>query len=172
MGLMVAKMIRILRLSLALFALVMAGSSPGWSVEVGESMPQFSLKTFDGATFSRATLTGKPLLLIFWNTWCPKCMKELPEVRRLAEEDSPRGLVVLAVNTAMNDNEGKARAHWEKQGYAFPGAFDRHFEIGQAFGVFGVPTVFVFDREGNVLYKQATLPDDIEERLTKLTSKG
>lgn len=142
---------------------------PAWSVEVGESMPDFALQTFDGSKLSRATLAGKPLLLVFWNTWCPNCMRELPRINRLTEEFGPKGLEVLAVNTGINDAEGKARAFWKKHNYGFPTGFDHVFEIGQAFGVRGVPTIFLVDSKGIVRYKHVLLPENMEERLQELT---
>jgi thiol-disulfide isomerase/thioredoxin len=156
---------RLLRASLLALCFVTAMASLCRSVEVGESMPEFAIGTFNGASTSNATLKGKPLLLIFWNTWCPKCMKELPEIKRLHEAYGPKGLAVLAVNTAMNDAESKARAYWDKYGYGFPGGFDRYFETGQAFGVFAVPTVLLIDSKGVVRYKQAGLPEDVEDRI-------
>jgi peroxiredoxin len=150
---------------------LVAAASPSWGVEVGDSIPGFVIQTFDGARTSNETLKGKPLLLIFWNTWCPNCMRELPETKRLNEAFSPRGLAILGVNTAMNDNEAKARAYWEKSGYDFPGAFDRYFETGQAFGILSVPTIFLIDAEGIVRYKQARFPEDIDKRLHELTTR-
>jgi len=148
---------------------VMAMASPGWSVEVGEPLPEFAIQTFDGNKASRATLEGKAALVIFWNTWCPNCMKELPEINRLAEKLGPRGLEVLAVNTAFNDSENKARAYWKKYGYVFPVGFDHDFEVGQAFGVRGVPTIFLIDSKGVVRYKHTLIPEDMEERFKQLT---
>jgi len=143
--------------------------SPGWSVGVGEPMPDFSMQTFDGTNFSRATLEGKPLLLIFWNTWCPICMQELPKINRLAEKLGQRGLTILAINTGINDNENKARAYWKKYGYVFPTGFDHGFEIVTAFGILGVPTIFLADSKGVVRYKNPVLPEDMEERLKQLS---
>lgn len=142
--------------------------SPARAVEVGEPIPEFTFRAFDGSQASKGSVAGRPVVLIFWNTWCSNCMKELPEVKRLYEQYGPRGVAFLAVNTALNDSEGRARAYWEKSGHGFQGGFDRYFEIGQAFGVFAVPTVFLVDAEGVVLYKQARLPEDIEERLGRL----
>src|SRR5919108_5480992 len=85
---------------------LMVTVSPALSAEVGEPLPEFAVQTFDGKNLSRATLAGKPLMLVFWNTWCPDCMRELPRINRLAEKFGPRGLVVLAVNTGLNDSEG------------------------------------------------------------------
>jgi thiol-disulfide isomerase/thioredoxin len=161
----------IAKVLLVIFAFLMVTVAPCWSVEVGEAMPEFAVQTFDGNVSSRAALAGKPLLLIFWNTWCPNCMRELPKINALAKEFSPRGLAVLAVNTAINDNERKARAYWQEQGFVFSSGFDDYFEIGQAFAVRGVPTIFLFDSKGVARYKHTLIPVDMEERFRQLIVK-
>jgi thiol-disulfide isomerase/thioredoxin len=145
--------------------------SPGWGAEVGEPLPDFSIQTFDGKSLSRAGFAGKPLLLVFWNTWCSDCMRELPEINRLAEKLGPGGLAILAVNTGLNDSESKARAYWKKSGYGFPTGFDHSFQIGTVFKVRGVPTVFLVDSKGIIRYKQSLLPKDMEARFKLLTGK-
>jgi thiol-disulfide isomerase/thioredoxin len=139
-----------------------------WSTEVGEPLPDFSVQTFDGKSLSRAGFAGKPLLLVFWNTWCSDCMRELPEINRLAEKFAPRKVAVLAINTALNDTESKARAYWKKSAYSFPSGFDQTFELGRLFRVRGVPTVFLVDSRGVIRYKQSLLPKDMEERIKQL----
>ena len=161
-------MTRIVKTLLLVLSFLTVMVVPARSVEVGESMPDFALQTFDGSNLSRAMLEGKPLLLVFWNTWCPNCMRELPRINRLAEEFGPRGLKVLAVNTGINDAEGKARAFWKKHGYGFPTGFDHVFEIGQAFRVRGVPTIFLVDSKGVVRYKNVQLPENMEEHFKQL----
>ncbi|HXV21715.1 MAG TPA: TlpA disulfide reductase family protein [Desulfuromonadales bacterium] len=161
-------MTRIVKTLLLVLGFLTVMVAPGWSVEVGEPMPDFALQTFDGSKLSRATLEGKPLLLVFWNTWCPNCMREFPGINRLAEEFGPRGLKVLAINTGINDAEGKARAFWKKHGYGFPTGYDHVFEIGQAFGVRGVPTIFLVDSKGVVRYKHVQLPENMEEHFKQL----
>ena len=150
---------------------LMVTVSPALSAEVGEPLPEFAVQTFDGKNLSRATLAGKPLMLVFWNTWCPDCMRELPRINRLAEKFGPRGLVVLAVNTGLNDSEGKARAYWKKSGYVFPTGYDSTFEIGKALRVPGVPTVFLVDSAGVVRYKQTAIPENMEEWVRRLAGR-
>lgn len=154
---------------LVLMLLLMFMLSPCWGAEVGEPLPDFSIQTFDGKTLTRASFAGKPLLLVFWNTWCSECMRELPEIKRLVKKSASRKLVVLAINTALNDSESKARAYWKKNDYPFPSGFDHTFELGHLFKVHGVPTVFLVDSSGIVRYKQSLLPRDIEERIKRLT---
>ena len=156
---------------LLVLLMLMFTLSPGWAIEVGEPLPDFSVQTFDGKSLTRASFAGKPLLLVFWNTWCPDCMRELPEINRLAEKFGLKGLEVLGVNTGLNDSESKARAYWKKSAYLFPTGFDHSFEIGTAFRVRGVPTVFLVDSKGVVRYKQSLLPKDMEERIRQLTGK-
>ena len=157
----------IIILTVLIFAVSAAGLSFG--TEMGDPAPDFRIMTLDGNQVSSRALEGKPILLVFWNTWCPDCMRELPRINRLAEVYGPKGLAVLAVNTAMNDSEPKARSYWTKNGYVFPTAFDKYFDIGQAFAVRGVPTIFMIDSKGIVSYKQSKIPDDVEERLNQLT---
>ena len=146
-------------------------ATPGWSVEVGQPAPDFSMQTFAGNRLSRASLKGKPLLLVFWNTWCVNCKKEMPRIGRLARDSAAQGLTVLAINTGLNDSEQKARDYWKKNGYSFPVGFDRHFDIGESFGVLGVPTVLLVDAGGVVRYKSPVLPDNMAQRIGKLSGR-
>ena len=55
------------------------------------------LATPSGAQLPVRTLRGRPLVLNFWATWCPPCVKEMPELDRFAREFSNRGWQVLGV---------------------------------------------------------------------------
>jgi peroxiredoxin len=168
LALVVLKMARIAKLLSGVVSVLTVMSSPGWAVEAGEPLPDFAIQTFDGGHASRATLAGKPMLLIFWNTWCPICMEELPKINRLAARLDHSGVGLLAINTGINDSENKARSYWKKYGYGFPAGFDFDFEMITAFRVPGVPTILLVDSKGVVRYKNSLLPEDVEERLKQL----
>lgn len=135
------------------------------ALELGAPAPEFSLRTFSGQQFSSTTLDGKPLLLVFWNTWCVNCQRELAELQRLATSYGPKKLTILAVNTGINDSEPKARGYLQQQGYSFAAGYDHDFSLGQAFQVRGVPTVCLIDAAGVLRYLQAGLPEDLENLL-------
>ena len=158
-----------LKIAAAALALLAILVSPARGSRVGEPMPEFSLQTLAGQNLTSAGFKRKPLLLVFWNTWCPLCRKELPGIMQLSERFGPRGLAVLAVNTALNDSEEKVRDYWKKRGYTIPVAFDRSFKIGEAFKVFGVPTVILVDARGVVRYQQATVPGNMDDWFRKLS---
>lgn len=140
------------------------------SAEVGAPVPDFTVRTLEGGQLSRASLSGKPALLVFWNTWCAICKDELPKLNQVAAKFGPNRLTVLAINTGLNDSESKARAYWKKYGYTFPVGYDHTFQIGESFKVVGVPTVVLVDAQGLVRYSQTLLPNDLEERLKQLVN--
>jgi thiol-disulfide isomerase/thioredoxin len=53
----------------------------------------------DGGELALATLRGRPLLINFWATWCPPCVKEMPELDRFARAQAGKLAVVgLAID--------------------------------------------------------------------------
>jgi len=62
-----------------------------------DSLWSLSLARPEGGELALGTLRGKPLLINFWATWCPPCLRELPEIDRFHREFSPRGWQVLGV---------------------------------------------------------------------------
>ena len=51
----------------------------------------------DGGELVLADLRGKPLLLNFWATWCPPCVKEMPEINRFYQAWAAKGWQVLGL---------------------------------------------------------------------------
>jgi thiol-disulfide isomerase/thioredoxin len=51
----------------------------------------------DGGELALATLRGKPLVVNFWATWCPPCVKEMPEIDRFHQAYARRGWQVLGI---------------------------------------------------------------------------
>ncbi|MFZ5548590.1 MAG: TlpA family protein disulfide reductase [Pseudomonadota bacterium] len=56
-----------------------------------------SLPTPSGASMPFAPLRGRPLVVNFWATWCPPCVKEMPELDRFARQFGGRGWQVLGL---------------------------------------------------------------------------
>ncbi len=66
----------------------------------------------DGQTLALAPLRGQPLVLNFWATWCPPCVKEMPELDRFAKHFARQGgrVVGLAVDNPKAVREFLLRA--------------------------------------------------------------
>jgi thiol-disulfide isomerase/thioredoxin len=102
-----------------------------------------------------ASLHGRPLVLNFWATWCPPCIKELPELERFHREWSPKGwrVVGLAVDGAK-----PVREFLQKQPLSFAigmAGLDGSTlgrQLGNEQG--GLPFTAVFDRRGRLAHRK------------------
>jgi thiol-disulfide isomerase/thioredoxin len=109
----------------------------------------------DGQTLAMASLRGQPLLLNFWATWCPPCVKEMPELDRYAKELAGRGgrVVGLAV-----DNPGAVRSFLAKSPVSYAIALagfdgtDLSRQLGNSTGA--LPFTALFGRQGAVLKRK------------------
>lgn len=136
--------------------------------QVGDAVPGFDTVLLDGKTFSAADLKGKPVLVMFWATWCPICRKEMPGLQKLFAEYRARGFVILALS--IDAERIEVEEFWKDYDYDFPVAMrvQRHNEI---FGVTrATPRFFLIDRGGvlRFAHRGAVPMDTLEARLKPL----
>jgi peroxiredoxin len=119
-----------------------------------EKAPSFELQTLQGEQRSLESLTvDRHLLVVFWTTWCPSCRQTMPEVDQLASDYSRDSLAVLGVNAGWNDTRQRAVRFRDKHGLDIPIAFDQGSRVSQKYNIRGVPTLFLIDPEGRILYQ-------------------
>lgn len=128
-----------------------AQEDSGTLVKVGQQLPDFKVKMFDGKTIDTKELRGKVVLLNFWATWCPPCRLELSRVQediidRFAGED----FVFLCIS--RQDSYEKIKAFREKTGHLFPMGMDTGREIYALFAEKTIPRNFLIDRRGKIVF--------------------
>jgi thiol-disulfide isomerase/thioredoxin len=118
---------------------------------LGSAIPAFDTQLLDGRTLAATELAGRPLLVVFWATWCPICQKEMPMLDALYRRYRARGLELLAVS--IDAERLEVDEFWRDHRYAFPVAMRsaRHSEI---FGITRTPPrFFLVDRKGRLAFK-------------------
>lgn len=121
--------------------------------------PDFTLTSIDGTQLSLKSLRGKFVVIDFWGSWCPWCIKGFPALKAYYEQHSDR-LEVLGVD--CNDTEEQWRAAVKE--HSLPWKQVR-MEKGQedvlrAYGVRGFPTKVIVSPEGKLL--NTTVGEDPE----------
>ena len=62
-----------------------------------ENLPDFSLPDLAGQAHAISEWQGKIRIINFWATWCPPCLKEIPEFIRLQTQYGPEGLQFIGI---------------------------------------------------------------------------
>jgi thiol-disulfide isomerase/thioredoxin len=90
------------------------------------------------------TADGKPVLVVFWATWCPVCKTEDGNIQSVSA-DHP----VLSV--AMQSE--KVAEHLHERGLTFAAIDDADAKLAAGWNVRGVPSHFIVDGAGNVRFR-------------------
>ena len=154
---------RRMRNAFTLVALVLAWLVPATSFAVlGHGLsrlptpvpaPDFTLEDMDGKSYTLSSLRGKVVMVNFWATWCPPCREEIPSMETVHQALKNDDFIILAIN------------QWESPDHVFsymgqldvypnfPILFDRDSSVSVAFGVQGLPTTLLIDKQGRVIYR-------------------
>ena len=112
--------------------------------------PAFELSRLSGGTAGLGDFRGSYVLLNFWATWCPPCVREMPSMDALYTRLMDQGLVVVAVSS---DQEGAAivQDFVDRLGVSFPILLDSDGAVSASYGARNLPTSLLLDRQGRVI---------------------
>jgi peroxiredoxin len=112
--------------------------------------PDFKLETGEGESVQLSELRGKPVVVNFWTSWCPPCREEMPALQRVHQDYQEKGVVILGLNSTVQDDRQQAQAFAAKQGLTFPIVFDEQGEATRLYQVRALPTTFFVDAQGMI----------------------
>ncbi len=113
--------------------------------------PDFELTDIDGNIHRLADYRGKVLIVNFWATWCPPCREEMPSMQRAWEKLQQESILMLAIN--VGEDEDTIFQFTANYPVDFPLLMDRDSKIIGAWPVRGLPTTFVVDPQGRLVYR-------------------
>ncbi len=126
----------------------------------GDMAPDIVGRTLDAEAVTVSAHRGKVVVVSFWATWCPYCLKELPILEGIQKVAGHDKVQVIAVNTESADVfrkvEQKLASLTMKQ------AFDPGRKGRDAYGVEGIPHLVIIGRDGRIIkvyrgYDEASL---------------
>jgi cytochrome c biogenesis protein CcmG/thiol:disulfide interchange protein DsbE len=140
---------------LAAFVFVAAGLDGGSSETADSALldqpaPEVRTTTIDGEPFDLATRRGSWVVVNFFGTWCPPCLREHPEFVRFAEAQAAAGSGVELYSVINNDSVANVRSFFEENGGDWPVLRDDDGAIAVSFGVAKVPETWIIDPAGVV----------------------
>ena len=135
--------------------LLVAGLAWVWLSPQGLARaPDIRVKTLDGRELDLATLRGRPVLVTFWATSCPGCIKEMPHLIELYEALHERGLEVVGIAMSYDPpNHVMEMVRTRQVPYTI--ALDLDGAAARAFGeVRLTPSSFLIAPDGRVVYQK------------------
>ncbi len=150
-------------------------AGPSITENINLSLPSFSMQTLDGYTITKSELEGKVVILDFWATWCPPCLKEFPHFQEVYEKynDHP-DVVFLSINTAWRKEKIEdARRFIKTNGYTMQTVFDSGSKITSLLKVESIPTILIVDKNSKIQVKRVGFynPENFTTNITSYIDK-
>lgn len=142
---------------------------------VGEPPPDRLGVDPKGQDVLASAYTGKVLVITFWATWCPYCIKELPVLHNIQDKVGRERLQVIAVNTEDRDVFRKVVRLMTPLNMLHSSDVDS--KIRDAYGVKGLPHLVIVGQDGNIVaehqgYGESSLPKIVADVNRALAAKN
>ena len=111
----------------------------------------FKLQDMDGKTHQLSDYKGQPVIINFWATWCPPCREELPSMNRGWAKIKSDGIAMIAIN--VGEDEDTVFTFTGDYPIDFTVLLDQSGEVINQWPIKGLPTTFVIDPQGRIVYR-------------------
>lgn len=108
------------------------------------------LPTLDGKIIDLKDYKNRVVLLNFWTTWCPPCVKELPSLGRLQKRLADKPFNVIGIDVA--ESRAVIERFLQTVKVDFPVLMDPNGDTVQDWKLLAFPMSFVIDHKGLVRY--------------------
>ena len=129
-----------------------------FTLEIGDSAPDFSLPATDGNIYSLANFTDADVLVVFFTcNHCPYVVGSDEVTRATVEKYAERGVAFIGVNsnsevTHPTDDFDNMVKRMDEQHFPWVYARDKSQETALAYGGLRTPHFFVFDGDRKLVY--------------------
>lgn len=146
-------------------------STPQKQTETGtpEFAPAFKLKDLEGKLRDSKEWQGKVIMVNFWASWCPPCIREIPAFIKLQEDYKDKGLVIIGIAL---DNKASVEQFTDPMDINYPiliadlEGLSLSTAYGNRLGV--LPYTVIVDRKGKIVYThRSELTYSLAEKVIK-----
>ena len=115
-----------------------------------KTIPAFSLPDLEGKIHEPKEWKGKVVVIDFWATWCVSCRETIPVLQRLKAKYGDKGLVVAGITVDKGPKE-KVAKFVRKMKMDYQILWDAEDTLSKPFGYEGLPSLYVFGRDGALI---------------------
>jgi len=126
--------------------------------------PTFDLPGKNG-NVNLSALKGKVVYVDFWASWCAPCRKSFPWMNKMQSKYAAQGLEIVGIS--LDSAQKMADKFLGKVPALFTIAYDTEGDVADAYNVQVMPTSYLIDREGNILFEHKGFRTKQEAELEK-----
>ena len=148
-----------------------AQSAPGMNPSewVGKPVLDFHVTDLNGEALSLEQYRGQVVLLDFWATWCPPCIAEMPNVKKVYEKYKDQKFQIVGIS--LDRSKEPLEAYIEKEGLAWLHYWDNIGKVSNLYKVQAIPSTFLIDGEG-VIRKTNLRGHALEHAVAELVNEN
>lgn len=109
---------------------------------------------------------GKIVYLDFWASWCAPCVKSLPFMEKLHHQFSADKFKIIAIN--IDEDKRSANSFLNDHPISYLNLYDPKGYIGKKLKVRNMPTAFLIDQDGNILFKHSGFNEKYAKKLEQV----
>jgi thiol-disulfide isomerase/thioredoxin len=136
---------------------------------IGQPM-DLQFTAVDGSSVDLRALRGNIVLVDFWASWCPDCIREMPAVRQTYQKYKDKGFAVIGISL---DKDAQALSNIvARKLIPWPQYFDGKGwgnEFATKYGVRAIPEMWLINQRGEVVSTDIS-PEQLEQRIEQLLS--
>jgi peroxiredoxin len=130
---------------------------------INKAAPAFDLPALDGQRVSLADYHGKKkLILSFWASWCGPCKMEMPVLREFYEQQKKNADKFELLAISIDDEREPAERFASEMKLPFPVLLDLQSQAAGAYAVDSIPSLFIIDENGKVIYGHTGFDPSLE----------
>ena len=119
-------------------------------------VPNFSVTDLDGKPISLQNYRGKVVLLDFWAVWCPPCIVEMPNVKRVYNTYKDQGFDIIGVS--LDTDETRLRNYLKENNVPWRQIFSGqkwNSPLAQKYHIRSIPAPWLIARDGTLISREA-----------------
>lgn len=143
--------------------LEMPGMQP--LLTVGTEAPNWALRSPSGDQVTLVDLRGQVVVMDFWATWCGPCKMAMPGLQELHAEMDSQGVKVLGINCSEQPG-GDPEGYMKRKKFTYTLLMEGD-AVARQYRAIGLPTIYVIDTKGTIVYAATGYGGGMEEVLRK-----